>query len=221
MICSLSEQEIYPEVIHRIRAGASYLDVGCCFAQDIRRLSFDGAPTDKCTGVDLEARFIGLSEELFLDKGKLSARMAAADIFEEDSTFWMSLHGQFDIVHASSFFHLFGLPKQRCIARAIAKLVKSKPGSTVLGLQLAAAGEAEDIPVVNEQEPTYCHSLASMQDLWISAGREIGFEAQGLTWDVKIMDRIMPQAMKVGLLANPKLKEISWVARIVSYEAKA
>lgn len=213
LICSLSEQEAYPEILDRLGNGASYLDIGCCFAQDIRRLSFDGAPTEKCVGVDIEPGFIGLSEELFSDKGRLPARMATADIFEESNPFWTSLHGTFDVVHASSFFHLFGLPKQRQIAHAIARLIRPGPGSIVLGLQLAAAGEAEVIPIINEDEPTYCHSLATMQELWANAGRAAGLEAQGLTWDVKIIDRAIPQAMRIGLLANPKLKEITWVAR--------
>ena len=202
MICSLSEQEAYPEILDRIGNGASYLDVGCCFAQDIRRLSFDGVSTENCIGVDIEPGFIELSEELFLDKGRLHARIFTADIFEESNPFWTNLHGNFDIIHASSFFRLFGLPKQRRIAHAITKLIRPVPSSIVLGLQLAASGEAEVIPIVNEDEPTYCHSLSTMQELWADAGREAGLEAQGLTWDVKITGRVMPQAMKIGLLAN-------------------
>lgn len=221
LICSLSEQESYPELVNRIRTGASYLDVGCCFAQDIRRLAFDGAPTVNCVGVDLEPGFFGLSDELFLDKGTFSAYLAAADVFEECDPLWARFRGSFDIVHASSFFHLFGLSKQRRAASAIAKLVKPRPGSTVLGLQLAAIGEAEDIPVVNEEKPTYCHSPPSMQELWLRAGEEANFEAEGLTWDVKIRDRSIPQPMRIGLLANPKLREIVWVANVVTSETVA
>lgn len=216
----MSEQESYPELINRLCTGASYLDVGCCFAQDIRRLAFDGAPTDNCVGVDLEPGFFGLSDQLFLDKGIFSAQLAAADIFEESDPLWAKFRGSFDIVHASSFFHLFGLSRQRLAASAIAKLIKPRPGSTVLGLQLAAVDEAENVPVVSEEEPTYCHSLASMQDLWLLAGREANFDAQGLTWSIQIKDRSVPQAMRIGLLANPKLKEITWVANVVSSERK-
>ena len=171
-------------------------------------------------GVDLESAFIGLSEELFQDRGKLHAQLVTADIFEESNPFWTNLHGQFDIVHASSFFHLFGLPKQRRIANAIVKLIRPVAGSTVLGLQLAAAAEAENIPIVNEDEPTYCHSLATMQQLWVDAGRDAGLDRQGLTWDVRIIDRNIPQAMRIGLLANPKLKEIAWIATTISCEAR-
>ncbi len=168
--------------------------------------------------MDLEPGFFGLSDELFLDKGILSAHLAAADIFDESDPLWARFRANFDIVHASSFFHLFGLSKQRLAASAIAKLIKPRPGSTVLGLQLAAVGEAENVPVVSEEQPTFCHSLTSMQDLWLLAGREANFDAQGLTWDIQIRDRSVPQAMRIGLLANPKLKEITWFANVVSSE---
>jgi len=200
--------------LSRIKRGDSFLDIGCCFGQDIRKLAYDGAPTDRCTAVDLEPGFFPLSEALFLDSGRLSARFVGADILHTDDAIWVELQGTIDIVHASSFFHLFGLPKQRLIAEAICRLVAPVPGSVTLGLQLAAAGEAEEIPVVNEEELTYCHSPATMQALWHDAAGVSGLDGKGLEWKVEVTKQEKPEEMKIGLLSNPKLVDAFWVATL-------
>ena len=125
------------------------------------------------------------------------------------------MYGHTDIVHASSFFHLFGLPKQRLIARTITRLVRHVPDSVVLGLQLAAADNAEALPVFSEDEPTYCHSPATMQALWDDAGKEVGLDEKGLAWRVEMQKKEVPEGMRIGLLANPKLRDVMWVATLV------
>lgn len=189
--------------------------MGCCLAQDIRKLAFDGAPTKGCIGIDLEPRFFTISEDLFRDKGRLSARFCRADIFQTDDRLLAELSGSIDVVHASSFFHLFGLPKQRHIALTIAKLVRPLPGSLVLGLQIAAAGEAENIPVFSEEEPTYCHSLATMQALWDDTVQEAGLEEHALVWKVGLKEKLVPENMRIGHFANSKLIEVMWIAELV------
>lgn len=214
LICSLSNHLLYPTILSRIKEGNSYLDIGCCFGQDIRKLAYDGAPTNRCVAVDLEPRFFPLSEALFLDSGRLSARFVSADVFDTHDAIWAELQGTMDIVHASSFFHLFGLPKQRLIAAAICRLVRPVPGSVALGLQLAAAGEAEDIPILNEEQPTYCHSPATMQSLWDDAAIVSGLDRRGLKWKVDVTKEEKPKQMRVGLLSNPKLVDTFWVATL-------
>ncbi|MDI1493410.1 MAG: hypothetical protein OHK93_005199 [Ramalina farinacea] len=208
---------LYPSILSRLHEGAAYLDVGCCLAQDIRKLAFDGAPTTNCIGIDLEPGFFTISEALFRDEGCLSARFFQADIFQSDDTLLTDIRGSMDVVHASSFFHLFGLPKQRQVARTIAKVVRPQPGSLVLGLQIAAAGEAETIPVFSEGEPTYCHSLVTMQALWDDTVQEAGLEEQehALSWKVGLKKKPVPANMRIGHLANPKLIMVMWIAELV------
>ena len=215
LICSLSDHSIYPTILSRIKGGATYLDIGCCFGQDLRKLAHDGAPTNKCTAVDLEPGFFPLSEDLFLDKGRLSARFVGADVFQTQDPIWLELASSIDIVHASSFFHLFGLGKQRLIAEAICRILRPVPGSVVLGLQLSAAGDAGNIPIVNEEEPSYCHSAETMQKLWDDAGRAAGLRECGLKSNVDLNIMQMPDAMKVGLLANPEIANSMWVVTLM------
>lgn len=216
LVCSLSEHPLYPDILARLAQDAKLVDLGCCFAQDIRKLAYDGAPTGNCTAVDLEPRFFSISEDLFQDRGRLKASFAGADIFDADEKLWTVLEGRIDIVHASSLFHLFGLERQRRIACLISKIVKPAPGSLVVGLQLAAKEKGEHIPVVNDQEPSFCHSPASMQAMWNDAVREIGTVAGSvLRWQVDVTPRDVPESHRIGLLRDKRLIEVLWTAKLV------
>lgn len=145
----------------------------------------------------------------------MQASFLGADIFNEDDETWLALKGQTDIVLATSFFHLFGLAKQERIALSISNWMRPVPDSMVLGLQLAARGKAQPIPVVNEQEPTFCHSLESMQSLWDEAGRKAGLSRSALRWKVDLNERDVPESHRIGLLKDQRLREVMWVARLV------
>ncbi|KAI4199447.1 MAG: hypothetical protein LQ348_001886 [Seirophora lacunosa] len=216
LVCSLSAHPLYSDILARLAQDASLVDLGCCFAQDIRKLAYDGAPTRNCTAVDLEPRFFDISEDLFRDHGRLEGSFVGADIFDAEEKLWTKLEGSVDIVHASSLFHLFGLERQRRIACLTSRLVKPAPGSLVLGLQLAAKEKAEHIPIVNEQEPSFCHSSGSMQAMWDDAGREVGLTAGGaLRWQVDLTPRDVPDSHRIGLLSDMRLTEVLWVAKLV------
>ncbi|KAL8662118.1 MAG: hypothetical protein Q9202_005010 [Teloschistes flavicans] len=215
LICDLASQEAYPSIVDRLKAGATYLELGACFAQEIRQLAFDGAPVDKCTVIDLEPGFFSISHDLFRDSpDSLPARFSRGDVFDEKQEIWRELEERMDVIHASSFFHLFGLLQQKRIAGLTSRLARPVDGSLVLGLQVAAKGEAEDIPVFSEELPTFCQSAETMQAMWTEAGKEVGLEARGLGWTVEFRPRPLPEQNKVGLFANPKLIEVMWVARL-------
>ncbi|KAL8969997.1 MAG: hypothetical protein Q9183_001725 [Haloplaca sp. 2 TL-2023] len=216
LVCSLSEHPLYPDILVRLAQNANMLDLGCCFAQDIRKLAYDGAPTGNCTAVDLEPGFFSISEHLFQDRGRLGASFVGADIFDADEKLWAALEGKMDIVHASSLFHLFGLEKQRRIACLISKIVKPAPGSLVVGLQLGAKEKGEHIPVVNDQEPSFCHSLESMQAMWDDAVKEMGTMAGSVPrWQIDLTPRDVPESHRIGLLIDERLTEVLWTAKLV------
>ncbi|KAK6836469.1 hypothetical protein PG987_006964 [Apiospora arundinis] len=53
----------YPNVIKQVQEGATLLDLGCCFGQDLRKLAYDAGPkisTKSLIGSDLEAAFLEL-----------------------------------------------------------------------------------------------------------------------------------------------------------------
>ncbi|KAF7162847.1 hypothetical protein CNMCM5623_007969 [Aspergillus felis] len=77
-------QPVYPEVLSRIRAGETFLDLACCFGQDIRKLAHAGAPAVNLIGVDTEPRFLDLSSQLFKDKHRLKAHFLTGDVLAEE-----------------------------------------------------------------------------------------------------------------------------------------
>lgn len=58
---SISLSPLYPTILHRLKeSNSTFLDIGCCFAQDIRKLVSDGAPSKNILGADLRLEFIDL-----------------------------------------------------------------------------------------------------------------------------------------------------------------
>ena len=66
---NLRRLSFYIEVFERLRAGATFCDVGCCFGQEIRHLVFyGGIDFTQLYGFDLEQEFVEMGYELFRDR---------------------------------------------------------------------------------------------------------------------------------------------------------
>ena len=165
------------------------LDLGCGFAQDVRQVLVDGCPVENVYGVDLEAQFIDLGFELFLDEDRTSGlreRFLVADILSTDGKSALDgLDGGIEIVNASQFFHLFGWASQVKIGKRLVRLTAKRKGCLIVGYQcgLSEAREILDTPTKDGKQ--YMHSPESLQRLW----DEIGV-GTGSAWKVEAwMDR--------------------------------
>jgi hypothetical protein len=49
----LCHMPIYEEILRRVSEGAMLMDVGTFIGHDLRRLAYDGAPTDRLYGLDI------------------------------------------------------------------------------------------------------------------------------------------------------------------------
>ncbi|EIT81835.1 hypothetical protein AO1008_08037 [Aspergillus oryzae 100-8] len=157
---------IYPEVIQRLRAGQTFLDLGCCFGQDIRKLVHDGAPSENIIGADTEGRFMDLGYELFRDKETLKARFYAASVFDED--FLSEWHGKIDVIYVGAFLHLFDIEKQALVVARLVELLRRRPGSIVFGRNLGAErGGAFRMKTLGWD--VFRHSRETMRLLWEGA----------------------------------------------------
>ncbi|KAK5714012.1 hypothetical protein LTR15_010918 [Elasticomyces elasticus] len=168
------------EILPRMLSGdQTYLDLGCAFAQDIRRLVADGVDSSKCYGADLRLDFLELGYELFNDRNTLKSRFIAADIFDENSPL-KELHGQIDIIDASSFFHLFTLDEQKQVARSVIKLMRPRKDSLVVGRQVGNA-DPQEYPRRNGLGTRFRHDMPSWRRMWDEVGEETGvkFEVGG------------------------------------------
>ncbi|KAK4896050.1 hypothetical protein LTR27_005907 [Elasticomyces elasticus] len=161
------------EILPRMLGGdETYLDLGCAFAQDIRRLVADGVNSSKCYGADLRLDFLELGYDLFNDRNTLKSRFIAADIFDEESEL-KELHGQIDIIDASSFFHLFTLAEQKQVARSVIKLMRPRKDSLVVGRQVGNVNPQE-YPRRNGLGTRFRHDMGSWRQMWDEVGEETG-----------------------------------------------
>lgn len=150
----------------RVRAGETFLDLGCCFGQDIRKLVVDGAPSDNILGVDTEGRFAELGYDLFRDWNTLKARFFAQSIFDEN--FMREWHGKVDIIYLGSFLHLFDFQKQKIVVAQLVTLLRKKKGSLVFGRNLGA-DQGGEFHMNALGWDLYRHSEQTIRNLWADA----------------------------------------------------
>lgn len=126
----------YPLVLERVRSGATLLDLGCCFGQDLRKLAFDSGSSCNLIGSDLEPTFMQLGYELFFDRERFQGNMIPGDVFSPH--FLSEYRGRVDIVYMGSFLHLFSEEKQRLIVDQLDLLLSPASGSMIFGRHLGA-----------------------------------------------------------------------------------
>ena len=118
--------------------------MGCCFAQDIRKLVSDGAPSENTYGVELRRDFIDLGYDLFRERDTLKSKILIIDIFDDGADPWSTqLEGKIDIVYAASVFHLFNWEEQVRMAERVVRTLKPVKGSMMLERQRGNLNPAE------------------------------------------------------------------------------
>ena len=172
---NLSLLPFYNQVLARLRSGATFLDAGCCFGQEIRYLVRDGVPSAQLYGFDLEPEFIDLGYRLFRDRDKLQATFVSGDViagptapeFQELGR----LHQQIDIVFASSFLHVWDWDDMIKAAKCLVSMTRAQPGSMVVGKQLGSL-HARQYKMPTSTGFNYRHNPESMRRFWQQLGEE-------------------------------------------------
>lgn len=226
---SLSRHPLYPEVLSRLQQNTNdptasqnlslsidrsskgitythqhpqkFLDLGCCLAQDLRKLVVDGAPAENLYGLDLEGRFIDLGYDLFRDHQTLKSRFVVADLQEDEQEEEeeeeehnrspqhpptppdpsslptklpaSALSKQISIIAANSFFHLYNLPQQLALAKRVVRFLSPERGSLILGRQVGSLVPGEYTSVDNKGT-RYAHNVDSFQRFWEQVASEVG-----------------------------------------------
>ena len=171
----------YRDLVARLKAGASILDVGCCFGQDLRHLAADGAPTERMYASDIIPEFWDLSYDLYRDASHMKARFISADILDPASPL-NELRGKMDIILANQVFHLFDWEQQVAAGKNMVAL--SRAGTWLLGYQI---GSSVGRAVPNRTKTggkagttggtsKFYHTPETWQELWRQIERETGTE---------------------------------------------
>ena len=188
---SITVHPFYTEVIRLLSSNHQnlFLDLGCCFGQDIRPLVTAGISSTQLYGADLEETFIELGYELFKDKETLQSKFILENIFDEaawgqDGGFG-SLEGKLKVIHTASFFHLFDLSEQEHLAKLLIRLLISEPGSMILGRHSANEEPGEYPGRGKPNTNCYRHNEETWKAMWEGVGRETGTEWKVEVWKEK------------------------------------
>jgi SAM-dependent methyltransferase len=167
----MSHVPYYPTILERLKTGEqNFLDLGCCFGQELRKLVADGAPPENLYGADLNPEFFDLGYKLFRDKDTLTSKFIAADIFDPGSELH-ELDGKIDILYAGSFLHLFRYEGQINACKATVKLLRDKKDSVLLGRQVGASKAGEYVHRTNKDQTMFRHNPDSFRKMWEEVGK--------------------------------------------------
>ncbi|KAI0009071.1 hypothetical protein F4779DRAFT_628084 [Xylariaceae sp. FL0662B] len=168
------DNAMYPIVLSSLRDGThNFLDAGCCFGQELRKLAFDGAPPKTLYGLDLEAPFIEMGFEFFQDRAKMAgATFLSGDLLDPTQQ-WPELKGKIDYIFANSLLHLFSRPVQIKLACQLAMFTRNRPGSLIIGRQVGSIVPGE-FRGLSQGSTYFRHSPESFEEFWQEVGRLTG-----------------------------------------------
>ena len=194
---SISQQRAYTRVLSTLKENGhgndrkKLFDLGCCFAQDIRKLIHDGVSSNSLYACDLKPEFLELGYDLFADRDSCKAHFFAVDVLrdlgdadEGRECTLAKLKGEIDFVYAASFFHLFSWDDQVRITKWVVQVLRPRKGSMVFGRQTGIVrGQETERRVRKEKDegkgPIWRHDVESWKRLWDLVG-----EATGSKWEV-------------------------------------
>ncbi|KAI1132270.1 hypothetical protein F5Y10DRAFT_218493 [Nemania abortiva] len=201
---------VYSDILKRVNEGVTLMDVGTFVGHDLRRLVYDGAPSDNLYGVDIVNHF-DVGYEFFRDREHFKGHFIEADILSTASPELMALKGQVDIVLVSQVLHQWDLDNQTKAAGTLVSF--TKPGSWIVGNQIGNP-VAQDFHLKSLSASVWRHNPDSFAKMFEAVGT-----ATGTQWETQAWLRSFPEMgwdAKDGAWMEPNVCVIEFIARRVS-----
>lgn len=204
---NLAKHPYYSTVLSRLRDGQTFLDAGCCFGQDLRKLIFDGAPSSKAlAGLDVESVFLELGYDLFRDKDKFHGTLLPVDLLKDSGPI-PSFDGQMDMIGIFSVLHFFAYEPQIEVVKRLVGFSRPKAESTILGRQVATP-QPGVYNSLKEGSRVYIHDVKTFKASWERVGRETSTR-----WEVDAWTAPVDAKMAAQTWAMP---EMCWLYFVVT-----
>lgn len=148
------------------------LDVGCCFAQDIRKLVHDGAPSENLWGLDKQEEFIALAHDFFRDETQFNGRFIVGDLLDRKHGELLAAQGTFGIIQLGMILHTWDRQGQLDACRRVIELLSSEPDSLIIG---QSVGHLDGIESPGRGgKCIFKHNAETFREMWDELGRETG-----------------------------------------------
>jgi SAM-dependent methyltransferase len=177
----------YQTILHKLKTGGKFLDIGCMFAQDTRKLVYDGVPAANVYGSDLHNEYFDFGYKLFRDEAIIPRdHFIAADILDSNSESLAQFEGKLDVINNTHLMHVFSIEDQALLLKRFIGLLRPEPGVMITG---RVTGNLEGgyhelsnakATVKGGKGQIWEHNVDTLRKLW----REVG-EETGTKWDVK------------------------------------
>ena len=178
----------YATIVQRLQSDATLIDIGCFIGQELRQLSFDGAPSSNLYAVDIVNHW-DIGYDMFRDRDIFSATFVEADILHPNEEL-LSMNGRMDVINVTLLLHQWDWAGQIAIARNLVALSRG-PGTLVVGFQVGSSGpnrigpRSEENPLGTNE--VFWHSPDTFALMWEEVGKatETKWEVQAelLTWE--------------------------------------
>ncbi|KAI6039677.1 hypothetical protein EDC04DRAFT_3112127 [Pisolithus marmoratus] len=223
----ITKLPVYQDIlaIGRERPDAIFLDLGCCFSVDSRKVALDGFPAHRIISLDLKKEFPELSNFLFrTSKDTWAGHFIPGDVLDPEVlpvapitrrgsklgsppdlstlTSLNPLHGRCSVIYASCFLPLFTEEQQVHLGRALAGLLSPEQGSLICGMQISKKEKGSNPMVFGSSEYTvFCHSPQSWTELWDGTVFEKGeVEVKINVWEFSVHQSVDVMAWSVKRL---------------------
>lgn len=167
---------IYDDILKRVKDGAILMDVGTFVGHDLRRLAYDGAPSDKLYGVDIVNHF-DVGYNLFRDREHFKGHFIEADILSTTSSELTALKGQADIIVVSQVLHQWNWDNQIKATQTLSTF--TKPGSMIVGNQIGNP-KAQEINLKSLSMAVWRHNPDSFAKMFEAVG-----DTTGTRWEIQ------------------------------------